>query len=67
MIRDLLGGKPGPASDIVAMNAGAAIYAAGLAASLADGVERARQVLSSGRGLELMEQLAGLSQGFKAD
>jgi anthranilate phosphoribosyltransferase len=33
--------QPGPERDIVALNAGAAIYAAGIADSLADGVERA--------------------------
>jgi len=67
MIRDLLGGKEGPARDIVAMNGGAAIYAAGLADSLAAGVERAQQVLDSGDGLARLNQLAELSQSFKKD
>jgi len=67
MIRDLLGGGAGPARDIVAMNAGAAIYAAGLADSLVAGVDRAQQVLDSGDGLVRMKQLAELSQTFKQD
>ena len=67
MIRGLLGGEAGPARDIVAMNAGAAIYVSGLAGSLADGVKKAQQVLDSGDGLARLEKLAALSQTFKAD
>ncbi len=67
MIRGLLGGESGPARDIVAMNAGAAIYVSGLAGSLADGVKKAQQVLDSGDGLARLEKLAALSQSFKAD
>ena len=67
MIRGLLGGEAGPARDIVALNAGAAIYVSGLAASLADGVKKAQQVLDSGDGLARLEKLAALSQSFKAD
>jgi anthranilate phosphoribosyltransferase len=67
MIRGLLGGETGPARDIVAMNAGAAIYVSGLAGSLADGVKKAQQVLDSGDGLARLEELAALSQTFKAD
>ena len=67
MIRGLLGGESGPARDIVAMNAGAAIYVSGLAGSLADGVKKAQQVLDSGDGLARLEKLATLSQTFKAD
>ncbi|MDR0481494.1 MAG: anthranilate phosphoribosyltransferase, partial [Gallionellaceae bacterium] len=50
--RDILLGvldnRPGPARDIVLMNAGAAIYLAGLADSLEDGVYRAAEVIASG-------------------
>ena len=67
MIRGLLGGETGPARDIVAMNAGAAIYVSGLAGSLADGVKKAQKVLDSGDGLARLEKLAALSQTFKAD
>jgi len=67
MIRGLLGGEAGPARDIVALNAGAAIYVSGLASSLADGVKKAQQVLDSGDGLARLEKLAALSQSFKAD
>ena len=67
MIRGLLGGEAGPARDIVALNAGAAIYVSGLAGRLADGVKKAQQVLDSGDGLARLEKLAALSQSFKAD
>jgi anthranilate phosphoribosyltransferase len=67
MIRGLLSAETGPARDIVAMNAGAAIYVSGLAGSLADGVKKAQQVLDSGDGLARLEKLVALSQTFKAD
>jgi anthranilate phosphoribosyltransferase len=40
--------EPGPARDIVAMNAGAALWAADVASSLADGIRQARAALESG-------------------
>lgn len=60
----VLSGQPGPAADIVALNAGAAIYAANLAASLADGVALARQVIASGAGKQKLEALVQASHGF---
>lgn len=48
MIIEIFAGTHGPGRDIVAMNAGAAIYAAGLASSLEAGVERALAVIDSG-------------------
>jgi len=45
---EALADQPGPARDIVALNAGAALYAAGIASDIADGLARARQVLASG-------------------
>jgi anthranilate phosphoribosyltransferase len=48
MLLAALANEHGPARDIVALNAGASIYVAGLTASLADGVKRALDTLSSG-------------------
>jgi len=62
MVRRVLGGEPGPASDIVALNAGAALYAAGLAATLESGVTRAAEVLASGTAAATLEQLATFTQ-----
>ncbi len=48
MVESVLDNRPGPARDIVALNAGAAIYAADIADSLAAGVEKAQQIIASG-------------------
>lgn len=60
LIRAALGGDGagGAAFDMVALNAGATIYAADLTDSLSSGVERAREVLDSGSALTKLEQLA---------
>jgi anthranilate phosphoribosyltransferase len=57
MIRAVFDGQPGPAADIVALNAGAALYAADVAASLVEGVERARQALADGSAAARVEAL----------
>ena len=62
MIRELLSGKPGAASDIVALNAGAALYVAGIATSLRTGVSRAQQILHSGAAATRLQQLAQVTQ-----
>lgn len=62
LLRDALGGQPGPARDIVALNAGAAIYAADRARSLEAGVDSALEVLSSGTALNRIEELARFTQ-----
>jgi anthranilate phosphoribosyltransferase len=64
MVRDALTGGNAAAADIVVLNAGAAIYAAGLADSLADGVSRARAIVDSGEALKKLESLAELTQSF---
>lgn len=57
IIKSVFDNTDGPAKDIVCLNAGAAIYAAGLTASLADGVTKAQQVVASGAVAEKLEQL----------
>jgi len=54
------------AGDIVALNAGAAIYAANLADSLVGGVERAKTVLADGSALDKLETLVKFSQNVSA-
>jgi anthranilate phosphoribosyltransferase len=54
--------KPGAARDIVALNAGAAIYVAGRAASFEDGVERAFEMLKSGAARAKLDQFVKLTQ-----
>jgi anthranilate phosphoribosyltransferase len=53
-----LDNEDSPERDIVAFNAGAAIYVAGLAASLAAGIDRARAVLASGQARDKLRALA---------
>ncbi len=48
IVQRVLDNEPGPARDIVLLNAGAALYAGNVADSLADGVERARAALANG-------------------
>lgn len=48
MVLAALEGRHGPARDIVALNAGATLYIAGLAESLAGGVEKALDTIASG-------------------
>ena len=52
------------AADIVALNAGAAIYVAGKADSLADGVQKAQAILVSGDALLKLEKLVALSNSL---
>jgi anthranilate phosphoribosyltransferase len=61
LIRACLDNTDGPARDIVALNAGAAIYASGVAPSLADGVEQARAALANGAARARLEELVRVS------
>jgi anthranilate phosphoribosyltransferase len=62
MMQSVLDNRPGAARDIVLLNAGAAIYAAGLAVTLGDGVVMARAAIESGAAKQKLEALATLSQ-----
>ncbi len=57
MILAVLDGEPGPTRDIVLLNAGAAIYVAGQASSLLDGIARAAQVIDDGTAKEKLYSL----------
>ncbi len=61
ILLEVLDGGKGPRSDVVLMNAAAAIAAGGLASSLEEGVDRARSAISSGRAREALEKLKGVS------
>ncbi|MEW8296344.1 MAG: anthranilate phosphoribosyltransferase [Candidatus Thiodiazotropha sp.] len=64
MIRGVLEDNPGPARDIVVFNAGAAIYTAGQAESLDEGVEKADHAIASGEARNRLDRLVVLTQGF---
>lgn len=57
-IRAVLAGEPGARADVVALNAGAALYAAEVATSIGAGIEQAREILSSGRATTMLAALA---------
>lgn len=61
MILGVLGNQPGPARDIVILNAGAALYAANVVDSIKAGVEKARAAIESGAAKARLEQLVALS------
>ena len=66
MIQAVLDNQPGPAHNIVALNAGAAIYVAGRAPSLKAGVERASQVIRSGAAKQKLEEFVGFTRKLKS-
>ncbi len=61
----VLDNTPGPARDIVVLNAGAAIYVAGLAGSLKEGVHKADQAIASGEARNRLDRLVVLTQSFE--
>ena len=66
MILDVLNGKQGAARTIVLMNAGAAIYVAGVATSLQAGIEKAAEVIDNGTALTTLQQLIAASLLYAA-
>ncbi len=64
MLRTALDNTPGPARDIVTLNAGAAIYAAGLAGTLEQGVRKASDVIASGAARAKLEALIKFTNSF---
>jgi anthranilate phosphoribosyltransferase len=64
MLRGVLEDKPGPARDIVVLNAGAAIYVAGVTASLVEGVRWADAAIKCGEARNRLDRLVVLTQSF---
>ncbi len=64
MMQNVLDNQAGAARDIVTLNSGAAIYCAGLADTLAAGIEKAKVIIASGAAKEKLVQLAQLTQSF---
>jgi anthranilate phosphoribosyltransferase len=63
ILRRTLAGKDGPAQDVLALNAAAAIYVGGRAGSLKEGAAIAREILAAGRALEVVERMRRSSHG----
>ena len=62
MVLAALGNETGAARDIVALNAGASIYVAGLAPTVAGGVQKALAVLASGAARRKLDAFVGFTQ-----
>jgi anthranilate phosphoribosyltransferase len=60
--RGILAGEPGPARDLALLNAGAAVYAAGRAASLRDGVASAAEAVDSGSAASSLERFVARTE-----
>jgi anthranilate phosphoribosyltransferase len=66
MLRGVLAGEPGAARDIVLLNAGVALYAAGVAPDIQHGITLATQAIDSGAAKGKLEAVVGFSQGAQA-
>ena len=62
MLREALAGADGQAREIVTLNAGAALYTAGRAVSIADGVAQARAAIASGAATAKLEQFVAATR-----
>ncbi|CAM3674610.1 anthranilate phosphoribosyltransferase [Polynucleobacter brandtiae] len=62
IVLDVLNKIPGPASDIVCLNAGAVLYVAGIAPSIASGIEIARATIASGAARQKLDQFVVATQ-----
>ena len=60
-LKILRGDDRGIRRDIVVMNAGAALYAGDKAASIAEGIQIANEVIDSGKALAKLEELVGIT------
>ena len=65
MLLAALSDKPGAARDVVALNAGAAIYAADLAESHEDGVRKALEIIASGAAKARLDEFVAFTNKFK--
>ncbi len=65
MLLGVLDGLPGPARDIVLLNAGAAIYVSDRASTLGEGIEMARAAIDSGAARDKLRQLVDFSNRLK--
>ena len=64
-IQRVLANEDGPLRDIVLLNAGAALYCSGVAASVAEGVKRAREAVASGAAAAKLSQFVAVSNRYK--
>ena len=66
LIQALLSGEKSPAADIVALNAGAALYVSSVASNIEQGVQTAQNILTSGQGLDKLTELIEITNMMKS-
>ena len=66
MVLEALSGLEGTPREIVVLNAGTALYAAGVADSIADGIVRARAVIASGAAMRALDDFVAATKSFAA-
>jgi anthranilate phosphoribosyltransferase len=64
-IQRALANEDGPVRDVVLLNSGAALYCAGVAGSVAEGVKRAREAVASGAALAKLSQFVSMTNKFR--
>ena len=62
IVLDVIDNKPGPASDIVCLNAGATLYVAGIAPDIASGITKAKAAISSGVARQKLDAFVASTQ-----
>jgi anthranilate phosphoribosyltransferase len=62
IVLDVLDGKPGPASDIVCLNAGATLYVAGVAKDIASGIALAKEAITTGAARQKLDAFVAATQ-----
>ena len=62
IVRTIIGGRKGPQRDVVLLNAGAALFVAGVVDSVRAGIARAAEAIDSGAARERLEMMARVSQ-----
>lgn len=67
ILRDVMNGSGGPARDAAVVNAAAALYACGRAATLRDGAGLAQDALDAGAGAETLQRLTAVSRSARVN
>ena len=62
----MLNNQDGPAKNIVIMNAGVVLYAAGVASTMNAGIDRARAAIETGAARAKLDQVLAFTQSLRA-
>ncbi|MBB5349345.1 anthranilate phosphoribosyltransferase [Desulfoprunum benzoelyticum] len=65
-MREILAGRPGPKRDMVLLNSGAALMAAGVVPTVNEGIARAAEIIDSGKAVAKLDELIQYCASFAA-